>query len=70
MEAGRLADLIVVEGDVSADITRLGNPEWLKAVVLNGAVLDLPALKPPPRRDPPGWRVAHYGSSILRRRDI
>ncbi len=69
VEAGRLADLIVVEGDVSADVTLLGNPEWLKAVVLNGAELDLAALKPPPRRDPPGWRVSHYGSSILHWRD-
>ncbi len=63
IEAGRLADVIVVDGDVSRDVTRLGNPDNIHHVVLDGEPLDTPPV--PPRRDPPGWRVSHYGSRIL-----
>jgi imidazolonepropionase-like amidohydrolase len=63
IEAGRLADIIVVAGDVSQDVTRLGVRDNIKQVILDGKVLDLPPL--PDRRDPAGWRVSHYGSRIL-----
>ncbi len=65
LEAGRLADVLVVAGEVWRDVTCLGNPESIRSVVLDGAVLDLQALRLPPRSDPPGWRVSHYGSHIL-----
>ncbi len=63
LEAGRLADIIIVEGDVSRDVTRLGNPDHIRHVMLDGRLLNLPPL--PARVDPPGWRVSHYGSQIL-----
>ena len=65
IENGRLADIIVVDGDVSRDVTLLGDRTRMRHVVLNGELLDLPTI--PPRRDPPGWRAPHYGTRILRR---
>ena len=65
IENGRLADIIVVDGDVARDVTVLGERARIRHVVLNGELLDL---RPsPPRRDPPGWRAPHYGTRILRR---
>ncbi len=66
--AGYLADLLVVDGDVSRDVTLLGAPERLRHVILGGAVIERAA--PPRRRDPPGWRTSHYGRQILRRADV
>jgi imidazolonepropionase-like amidohydrolase len=63
IQSGRLADVIVVDGDVSNDVTRLANPANIRHVVLDGRALTLPPI--PPRQDPPGWRVSHYGSKIL-----
>lgn len=63
IQAGLLADVIVVAGDVSQDVTLLGNPENMRHVILNGQRVDLPP--PMPRIDPPGWRVTNYGNRIL-----
>jgi imidazolonepropionase-like amidohydrolase len=60
---GYLADVIVVLGDVSADVRLLGDPDNLQQVVLDGQLVDLPPSAP--RTDPPGWRVSHYGTRIL-----
>ena len=62
---GYLADLLVVDGDVARDVTLLGERGRIRHVVLGGEEIALSA--PPVRRDPPGWRVAHYGKQILRR---
>lgn len=59
---GRLADLIVVAGDPSTDVTVLGDRTRLKHVFVAGREVDLtPDL---PRGDPPGWRVSTYGARL------
>ena len=63
--AGRLADLLVVAGDVARDVTVLGKPENIRHVLLGGEPVSVPPAAP--RRDPPGWRAPHYGTRILRR---
>jgi len=68
VEAGRLADLIVVDGDPSRDVAVLGEPERIALVVLDGREVILP--EPVPRTDPPGWRGTTYGRGILRKRDL
>ncbi|MCP5181231.1 MAG: amidohydrolase family protein [Pseudomonadales bacterium] len=65
VEAGRLADLLIIDGDVAQDITVLGDRSRIRHVFLGGSQVDL--TPPPPRRDPGGWRVSHYGNAILRR---
>lgn len=64
IEKGRLADLIVVEGDPSADVTILGDTSRIKRVWVGGEAMPLDPILPE-RRDPPGWRVSDYGNRIL-----
>ncbi len=61
---GRLADLLVVDGDVSADVTLLRERARIEHILLGGSRVVLP--EPTPRADPSGWRVSHYGDRILR----
>lgn len=65
IEAGRLADVIVVDGDVAGDVTLLGDRTRIRHVILDGRECKLsPA---PERHDPPGWRASNYGSRRLTR---
>ena len=65
LREGYLADLLIVRGEVARDVTLLGERERIQHLILGGKPL---VLAPPlPRRDPPGWRVSHYGRQILRR---
>jgi imidazolonepropionase-like amidohydrolase len=62
--AGKLADLIVIDGDPSRDVTILGDRARLRHVFKGGRDIDLtPA---PPRGDPAGWRVTTYGRRLGR----
>lgn len=65
IEAGRLADVIVVDGDVAQDVTVLGDRERIRHVILDGRQCETRA--EPARRDPPGWRATNYGSRRLTR---
>ncbi len=65
IEPGRLADLIVVDGDVAQDVSVLGERQRIRHVVLDGR-----EVAPAPRAergDPPGWRPTHYGARTLTR---
>lgn len=68
VEPGRLADLIVVNGEPDRDVTVLGQQENIQHVFLGGQEVHVPP--PRPRRDPPGWRGSTYGSRILRKQDL
>ena len=61
--AGQLADLLVFDGAVHEDVTLLGERDRIRHTFLGGQLLELPPL--PPRGDPSGWRVSHYGDAIL-----
>ena len=64
IEEGRLADVIIVDGDPSRDVTVLGDKDRIKHVFIGGEAMPLEPVKPE-RRDPPGWRVSDYGERIL-----
>jgi len=61
---GYRADVIVVEGDPSADITLLGDRRNLRAVISRGVPVDLG--RPWPERSPlPGERVGNWAAEPL-----
>jgi imidazolonepropionase-like amidohydrolase len=64
--AGQIADLIVIDGDPSSDVTMLGDRDRLKHVMANGRLVDL-GREQLPRRSIPGWRMSQYSSEILTR---
>lgn len=62
---GKLADLILVDGNPASDVTVLGNHENIRQVFVGGQSMDITPL--PARRAIPGWRTSQYSSSILTR---
>lgn len=65
LEAGRLADLIVVDGDPSRDITVLGRRDKLRMVMLGGKPVDLQRVEPE-RRPMPEWRTHDFGRILTK----
>ena len=63
---GYLADLLIIDGDPSKDVTLLGKKDLIKMVLLNGKEVDLTP-NPERLRDPPGWRVSSYSERILKK---
>lgn len=59
LETGKVADVILVEGDVTRDVTLLGKPGGIKTVFQNGREADI-ATPLPERRELPSWRVSNY----------
>jgi imidazolonepropionase-like amidohydrolase len=64
--AGQLADLIVIDGDPSIDVTLLGERSRFRYVMADGRFVDL-GRQQPARRSIPGWRVSQYSGDILTR---
>ncbi|WP_298192913.1 amidohydrolase family protein [Novosphingobium sp.] len=67
LEPGKDADVIVVEGDVTGDVTLLGREGAMRHVFHCGRAVDL-ARPLPERRDPPSWRVSNYSTTAATRR--
>jgi imidazolonepropionase-like amidohydrolase len=65
LEAGRLADLIVVDGDPSRDITVLGRRDKIRMVMLGGRSIDL-ARTEPERKPMAEWRTHDFGSILTK----
>lgn len=59
LEAGRLADILVVRGDVTSDVTLLGRRDGIAHIFKQGQRVDIET--PLPERGPlPSWRVSAY----------
>jgi imidazolonepropionase-like amidohydrolase len=66
IEAGRAADLLVVDGDPATDVSVLGDRTRLRHVISRGRPVDLSA--PWPERGPiPGERVRNWATTPLTR---
>ncbi len=61
---GKIADLLVVDGDPSTDVKILGDRDLINHVFLDGKEINL---TPAPKRikDPDGWRISAYSNKIL-----
>jgi imidazolonepropionase-like amidohydrolase len=66
LEPGRLADILIVEGDPLADISVLGKPERIQAVFKGGIPVP-PTEQGRPRRRMPHERGFHVSARILNR---
>ena len=64
IEAGRLADVLIVDGDPSRDVTVLADRTRIKQVLIGGRAMPLDPIEPQ-RHDPPGWRVSSHSNRIL-----
>ncbi|MBI1181765.1 MAG: amidohydrolase family protein [Alphaproteobacteria bacterium] len=66
IEQGMAADVIVVDGDVSRDVTLLGQSDRLKHVFLGGRRVDIETPLPE-RGSIPNWRIGQYSTRPLTR---
>jgi imidazolonepropionase-like amidohydrolase len=63
---GYKADLLVIDGDPTQDVTVLGKKELIKYVIQDGKEIDLtPAQER--IKDPAGWRISSYSGKILKK---
>ena len=64
LEEGKLADVIVVDGDVTSDIKILNDKSRLDEVISRGVRVDLNS-PCPDHRSIPGWKVGNWAGEIL-----
>ncbi len=62
--AGRLADLLIVDGNPAEDVAVLADPGRIRRVWIGGRGMPLDPIEPE-RADPPGWRVSTHSDRIL-----
>lgn len=65
VQKDRLADLLIVNGDPSKDVTLLGKRENLDAVLLGGRFIDL-GREDLPRTNMPEWRCHDFGEILTK----
>ncbi len=64
IETGKLADLLIIDGDPSSDISILNDKNRITSVISRGDQVSLD--DPWPSHDPiPGWKVGSWASEIL-----
>jgi imidazolonepropionase-like amidohydrolase len=69
IEPDKRADLIVVDGDVTQDVTLLGRRGGVRHVFKDGLAIDVET--PMPERSPlPSWRVSTYSTMIATRQAV
>lgn len=66
IEAGKTADIIVIDGDPTKDISIFGRPGAVKHVIKDGVFVDLETPLPE-RGNLPGWRVSQYSTQAATR---
>lgn len=64
IEVGKLADVLIVDGDPTTDITMLNDKSRFSHVISRGNCVDLD--RPWPEHGPiPGWKVGNWATEIL-----
>ena len=64
LEEGKLADVIIIDGDVTSDITMLNDKSRLNEVISRGSRVDLSSPWPE-HGSIPGWKVGNWAAEIL-----
>ncbi|MEC7910265.1 MAG: amidohydrolase family protein [Pseudomonadota bacterium] len=62
-----LADLVIIDGDPSKDVSVLGRKDLIQNIILDGELVDLTP-RPSRKRDPDGWRVSSYSERINKKK--
>lgn len=61
---GMLADVLVIDGDPTTDITMINDKSRFRNVISRGATVDI-ASPWPTKTNPPGWKVGNWAREIL-----
>lgn len=61
IEAGKPADILIVDGDPTRDVTVLGRQGAIRHVIKDAVPIDIDTALPQ-RRNLPGWRVSQYST--------
>ena len=61
---GMLADVLVIDGDPTTDITMINDKSRFRNVISRGVMVDI-ASPWPTKTNPPGWKVGNWAREIL-----